>query len=138
MPRELDPPPVDESPARKKGFIAHEVVSAVPNEKRGHAPGHASFKEYEKLLKDRPKKFNGERVKYREAEDAGKECEHCVHFYEQVADAKRTVCEILRPEPEAPINPEWVCDFFTRDGVDYPYQKKGSSQSKMREERESD
>jgi hypothetical protein len=133
VPRELEPPPSEPKKGRK--LVAHEIFSSFPPEtppkKRGSSPrstGRVSFSEYEKMLADRPTKFSQEQVNYRKAEDVGKACQYCIHFYQQVAGEKRTVCEILRLEPEGPIDPEWVCDFTSRDGKEYPYQEKVSSQ----------
>jgi hypothetical protein len=128
VPRNLEPPPVETEKGDKKKLVAHEIFRNTPDaaaapRKRGSRPqGRVSFQEYEELLSDRPEKFTAEQVNYRKAEDPGQECEHCIHFYEQVAGEKRTVCEILRLEPEASIDPEFVCDFQSRDGKEYPYQ----------------
>jgi hypothetical protein len=30
------------------------------------------------------------------------------------------LCEIVRPQPEEPILPEWTCQFQTADGKSFP------------------
>ena len=127
MPREMDPPPKEE-PKRKK-LVAHEVLKGVSEE-----PSRATFAEYQAMVADRPEKLSAEEVNYRECEDVGNECEHCFHFYQQVAGEKRMTCEIFRPDGEKSVEPEYVCDFFTRDGEDFPYQETSSSQSEGEEE----
>jgi hypothetical protein len=124
MPKALDPVPS----GSKQSPPVHEIFKNLPRQRRGKRDspaqeGRVSFEEYEKLVENRPEKLTAEQVNYRKAEDPGQECEHCLHFYKQVAGEQRTTCEILRLEPEASIDPEWVCDFMTRDGSEYPYRK---------------
>jgi hypothetical protein len=128
MPREMDPPPKKE-PERKK-LVAHEVLKGVSEE-----PSRATFAEYQAMMADRPEKFGSEEVNYRKCEDVGNECEHCAHYYQQVAGDKRATCEIFRPDGDESVEAEWVCDFFSRDLVEYPYQE-SSSQSEGEEEEE--
>jgi hypothetical protein len=123
----MDPPPKEE-PKRKK-FVAHEVLKGVSEE-----PSRATFAEYQAMVADRPEKFGAEEVNFRKCEDIGNECEHCAHFYQQVAGDKRTTCEIFRPDGDESVDPEGVCDFMTRDFEEFPYQETSSSQSEGEEE----
>jgi hypothetical protein len=121
MARSLDPVP-EES---KKSPPAYEIFKNLPRtspKKRGSSPeGRVSFSEYTALTRDRPSKFNQEEVNYREAE--GEEhCAGCLHFYIGKV-AGRNVCEILRVQPEESIKPDWVCDFYTENGTEYPLFK---------------
>ena len=81
-----------------------------------------SFAQYEALLKDRPQKFSVEEVNYRDADNLQQRCERCIHYYQRVRDNYGT-CEILRPADDEPVDPDYVCDFFTPDGVQYPLRK---------------
>jgi hypothetical protein len=76
------------------------------------------FTDYESLLEDKPYKFSAESVGY-SAGTGAERCIRCIHFYEGRA-AKRAVCEIMRPEDDANVKPEWKCTFFTTDGKAYP------------------
>jgi hypothetical protein len=127
MPKEFDPLP-SEKPKGTKKLVAHEML------KTSEEPSRATFKEYLALCEDRPEKFSAEEVNYRKCEDVGNECEHCFRFYQQVAGEKRTTCEIFRPDGEESVEPEYVCDFFSRDGSEYPYHETSSSQSEGEEE----
>lgn len=127
MPRDFDPLP-QEKPKGKK-LIAHELL-------KSQEPSRATFPEYEEMVADRPEKFTAEEVNYRKATDPGSECEHCVHFFQQVAGERRRTCEIFRPAgKDESVNPEWVCDFMTRDGKTYPYQKSSSPSPSGEEEK---
>jgi len=88
----------------------------------------ATFAEYLRLLKDRPPKFHAKEVGYRQARSGeGRNwttsgepsCRTCRHFYVS-KPAKRSVCEVVRPNLDASIDPDWTCKFHTRDGINYP------------------
>jgi hypothetical protein len=103
-PRTSGAPEDDRSPAR-----APVAPSSSPV---------ATFADYKRLLADRPAKFDDAQSQYRMA--TGKErCGACMHFFESPVSGY-TVCEVVRPVPERPIHPAWVCKFFTPDGEDYP------------------
>lgn len=77
-----------------------------------------SLDDYKGMIEDRPEKFDKHEVVYREAE--GKECcGKCLHFFERRIDGYG-VCEILRLPDNTPIEPDYVCDFFTKDGDSFP------------------
>ena len=72
--------------------------------------------QYRALLKDRPEKFSQADVFYRRGE--GKErCRGCIHFFTSI---RRQTCEIFRPCNDESVKPEWVCDFWTKNGSDFP------------------
>ena len=73
---------------------------------------------YDRMIADRPLKFNAEEVAYREA-DAESTCGQCIHFFQRVVDSHGT-CEIFRPQDDAPVDANYVCDFFSEDGEDFP------------------
>lgn len=78
------------------------------------------MKDYERLIGDRPEKFDAQEVNYRENE--GKEhCSRCIHFYVRKLD-RHAVCEIFRNDEvdKNGIDPYYVCDFFTPDGEKFP------------------
>lgn len=85
----------------------------------------ADLEDYTKLLADRPSKFSDEEVDYRESEGREK-CGKCLHFYTRQIDSLHT-CEIFRNDEVDTdgIDPEYVCDFFTRDGEIFPLLKEG-------------
>lgn len=77
-----------------------------------------SFAEYQELIADRPEKAEPDAVNYRDAE--GKErCSRCIHFFQS---KDRAVCEIMRPEDEEDVEPNYVCNFYTFDGEEFPLQ----------------
>lgn len=83
----------------------------------------ATVAEYNKLIEDRPDKFDAEDVGYREAE--GRErCGRCIHLFIRKLD-NFGVCEIFRSDEtdDDGIDPDHVCDFFTRDGSNFPLLK---------------
>lgn len=88
--------------------------------------GRATFREYTKMIADRPPKFSADQVGYRKAtsEEANdwKECEDCQHFYRSDA-AERNVCEIFRPDGDENVDRHFVCDWFTDDGVRFPLRR---------------
>jgi hypothetical protein len=107
----LDPVPMREkkSPSLARGFArALHKKSASP----------ATFEEYKEMVADRPVKFDGAQVNYHEA-DGEERCATCFHFFIG-AVAGRNVCEIMRPVPEKSIDPEYVCDFVTTNGTNFP------------------
>jgi hypothetical protein len=70
------------------------------------------------MIADRPLKFAEEEVNYRDStEDAL--CGKCVHFFTREVDKHHT-CEIFRPKDDASIEPNYVCDFFSADGEEFP------------------
>lgn len=75
--------------------------------------------EYKDLLDDRPVKLSPEDVEYREAEELSRRCARCIHFYERKTDVYG-VCEIMRPESDKAVDPDYVCQFFTNDGEKFP------------------
>ena len=81
------------------------------------------FESYERLLKNRPFKFSGDEVNFRAGENDAR-CDQCIHFFKRKLDGF-TVCEIFRPEEESEeaVAPNYVCDFFTTDGEEYPFQE---------------
>jgi len=89
---------------RTKGFV------------EGSEP--ATFAGYLRLLGDRPPKFHAAEAAYR-ASGSEPSCRTCRHFYVS-KPAKRSVCEVVRPNLDASIDPDWTCKFHTRDGINYP------------------
>lgn len=80
-----------------------------------------SKESYLRLIENRPYKFDEDEVAYRDGE--GEEvCRTCIHFFERVTDKFHT-CEIFRPMGDAPVDPEFVCDFHTLDGEVFPLLK---------------
>jgi hypothetical protein len=78
-------------------------------------------KAYEELMSDPIPKFSGEDVDYRKS--GGKEhCGTCIHFLERRVD-DYGVCEIVRLEPDGPIEESYVCDYWTKDGERFPLLK---------------
>lgn len=77
---------------------------------------------YERCIENRPFKFAPNEVNYHEYDDKDQRCETCVHFFNRVKDDWKT-CEILRivkKKDEEPIDPEYVCSFWTEDGQEFP------------------
>jgi hypothetical protein len=75
-----------------------------------------SFPEYERLLGDRPAKFDADDVEYREAEGPER-CSRCIHFFQS---KDRATCEIFRPDDDQDVDANWVCQFYSFDGEEYP------------------
>ena len=98
--------------------------SGVQTERLGtERPRMVSLSDYRQLLKDRPAKFSESDVFYRRGE--GKErCRGCFHFFtnpeSRSSNPVRQVCEIFRPRNDESVKPEWVCDFWTKNGSDFP------------------
>lgn len=76
---------------------------------------------YLRLIENRPYKFDEDEVNYK-PEHSGLACETCVHFFERVTDKFHT-CEIFRPSDDSAVDPEYVCDFHTTDGEEFPLLK---------------
>lgn len=81
---------------------------------------------YLRVIDNRQFKLAPEEVNYRKTEDEKESCAKCLHFFTRKIDGW-AVCEILRDEKETkgepdekPIDPEYVCDFFTKDGTKFP------------------
>jgi hypothetical protein len=81
-----------------------------------------SMDEYREMLSDRPVKWSPKDVDYRDCDAVGIRCLRCIHYYERSID-RFGVCEIMRPESDESVNPDYVCDFFTADGQGFPYRK---------------
>jgi hypothetical protein len=74
---------------------------------------------FERVIANRPFKLDEDEVSYRKSE-GDEACHDCVHFFERVKDKFHT-CEIFRPTgKQESVNPEYVCDFFTDNGTDFP------------------
>ena len=74
--------------------------------------------DYKELIEDRPAKMTEEESAYQDAE--GKEsCGKCLHFFQRKIDGFG-VCEVVRPDDDGPVEPDYVCDFFTVDGDVFP------------------
>ena len=78
----------------------------------------ATFAQYLRLLKDRPPKFDEAQAGYRAAA-RGPACQTCRHFYVSKT-ARRSVCEVVRPQYDENISPTFTCRFHTIDGISYP------------------
>ena len=81
-----------------------------------------STKEVERLLDDRPAKFNGDEVGYEAApEGSAIRCASCHHLYRRATDGFG-VCELFRDEQtdQEGINPGFRCAFWSSDGAVRP------------------
>ena len=76
---------------------------------------------YDRIVADRPFKLSADEVNFREGGSEA-HCRGCVHYYVRKADGF-TVCEIYRPEDDAMIPADGVCDFFSEDGENFPLLK---------------
>ena len=86
---------------------------------------------YLRLIDNKPYKFDEEEVNYRDGE-GDDVCRTCVHFFERMIDKFHT-CEIFRPRDEGPVDPDYVCDFHTKDNETYPLLKsKGTTSASSR------
>jgi hypothetical protein len=83
---------------------------------------------YDRLIANRPFKLSAEEVSYEEAKKRSKysflqkddpRCETCIHFFTRKVDGHNT-CEIFRPEDDESVEPEYVCDFHSIDGKEFP------------------
>ncbi len=84
----------------------------------------ADLKDYKELMAETLVKFSPDEVNYRDAE--GKErCDRCIHFFERKVDGWG-MCEMVRPDKDDPVSPDYVCKFYTRDGDEFPLLKKKS------------
>ena len=82
-----------------------------------------NLKDYYNMIEDRPRKFDAAEVEYRNA-DSKERCGRCVHFFTRKLD-NFAVCEIFRSDEtdEDGIDPDYVCNFFTHDGSNFPLLK---------------
>ena len=86
-----------------------------------------SLSEVKKQLADRPWKFHEGEVDYRPANGRSKHrCATCEHFFRSKS---RAVCELFRPTGDTQtetvsVRGDWVCDFWTGDGIRYPDAEK--------------
>lgn len=86
----------------------------------------AYMDDYWELLGDRPRKFDQHAANYHRATNQYR-CDQCTHFFEREIDSYK-VCEVVRPVEkgeEQKILPEFTCQFFTRDGKQFPLYKGG-------------
>ena len=80
---------------------------------------------YDRMIADRPLKFNEEEVNYRKARfDSDDICENCVHFFTREVDQHHT-CEIFRPDDDESVDAAYVCDFFSKDGETFNLLREG-------------
>ena len=98
--------------------MALDLLHGDRREGRVNSSIRPSFRDYLKMLADRPPKFDAKQVEYRKS-DGDQDCGTCVHFYQSEA-ADRSVCEIFRPDKDESVKPDWTCDFWTSDGVRFP------------------
>lgn len=84
----------------------------------------ATLADYERIVADRPTKFSEREAGYTPASKNKTDyhCDECLHFYEGKI-AKRNVCEIMRRNGEATIEPEANCRFWTMTGLKHPLLK---------------
>jgi hypothetical protein len=73
---------------------------------------------YDRMIADRPLKFDADEVNYREA-DSESSCGKCIHLFSRIVDSHNT-CEIFRPADDASVDKNFVCDFFSKDGEEFP------------------
>jgi len=79
-----------------------------------------SKESYDRLVSNRPFKFDEAEVNYRSGHTGHEQCEGCAHFFQRKAD-DFGVCEIFRPtRGKEEVRPNFVCDFFTEDGEEHP------------------
>ena len=83
---------------------------------------NCGFETYKRLLEDRPFKLAPDEVNYRAGEEH--HCSDCIHFFSRKVDGFHT-CEVMRPDDDAveSIIANYVCDLYTSDGEEYPYQE---------------
>lgn len=85
--------------------------------------GRVTLEAVKRQLADRPVKFNERQVNYRAADPGSRRwCRTCEHFFKSKS---RSVCELFRPTGDTEthtvsVRPDWVCDFWTGDGIRYP------------------
>ena len=82
----------------------------------------ASLEEYEMIMELRPPKFDQTSSSYHLAIGDEYRCDECIHFFQRHIDGL-FLCEIVRPVPEEPIQPEWTCQFYTAEGAKFPLFK---------------
>ena len=78
-------------------------------------------KNYDSLMESAVEKFTPEDVNYRDSEDKH-QCRNCVHFLVRKVD-QFGICEVVRPPDDEPIDEDYVCSFWTRDGEKFPLLK---------------
>ena len=78
-------------------------------------------KNYDSLMESAVEKFTPDDVNYRDSEDKH-QCRNCVHFLVRKVD-QFGICEVVRLPDEEPIDEDYVCDFWTRDGEKFPLLK---------------
>lgn len=67
---------------------------------------------YQRLIENRPYKFDEEEVNYRLGIGTqGNSCSNCAHFYTREVDKFHT-CEIFRPDDDSSIKENYICDFW--------------------------
>lgn len=80
----------------------------------------ADFRDYARLLHDRPKKFSATEAGFMGPAGRGMPtCGECVHWFMN-PETGRTVCEIVRLPGEQNIRASSACRFQTRNGRSYP------------------
>lgn len=77
---------------------------------------------YETIISDRPEKLDGEEVDYRDSDNDKQQCRKCLHFFIRKID-DYGVCELVRLDDDEPIDPDYVCHYFTRNGTVFPLLK---------------
>jgi hypothetical protein len=84
---------------------------------------------YDRMIADRPLKFDAEEVAYRESD--GKEiCATCIHFFTRSVDNHHT-CEIYRPDSDTSVDSQYVCDFHSTDGEHFPLLTEGRASTRQ-------
>jgi hypothetical protein len=83
-----------------------------------HAKKPDPMEVYQQIIEDRPHKLSGEDVGYRKGEDKFI-CGRCLHFFERGVDGFG-VCELVRLKDDEPIKDDKVCDYWTKNGEDFP------------------
>lgn len=80
----------------------------------------ATFDDYLDIMADRPVKLTPAEVLYSPSPKFDQICGECVHFFRSPA-AKRTVCEIMRPETDTEnVSHVGYCAFWTADYHTFP------------------
>jgi hypothetical protein len=86
-------------------------------------------KNYDSLMESAVEKFSEEDADYRDGEGSlhshgprHHRCGNCVHFLVRKVD-QFGICEVVRPPDDEPIDEDYVCSFWTRDGEKFPLLK---------------
>lgn len=140
MPEELDQTPdVDEKPSEsdseaRQGTNYSAIAAMVSKSSKKPAskpesdkepPVEAGMEEYDALLEDRPAKLSPAQAGFVRGGGENNEypCDHCVHWFVGPA-AKRSVCEIVRPDDgNEDVEEHDHCRFWTKDLEAYPALK---------------